>query len=219
LDKSTLQQQQIEVELIAARLFRYRARRGLGVFYSLMAIIFPWAIALYLTVPLPFVILGLIAAYLPIWFVAKLSGFSGLSRMEYSLDFLKGERGMIYDERGYRWTYWGKSLARYFATLLPWFGYSIANQEGYPDVSAIFLLIVVAAFVSLEIFSRSRKKNGILERRVEDWAIIVGSLTIAFVANIPGAPVWTWTLATPLFLICGIKSLYEAPKELALVAF
>lgn len=68
-------QEQIEAELIAARLFRYKTRRGLGVFYSLIAIMSVLGTILYLTVPILFVISGLVAGYLTVYIVARFSGF------------------------------------------------------------------------------------------------------------------------------------------------
>ena len=67
-------------------------------------------------------------------------------------------------------------------------------------------------------FSHPTRNDRIVERRVEDWAFVAGITLIAFVAILPGAPDWTWALASPLFVFCGTKSLYEAPKEFALVA-
>jgi uncharacterized membrane protein len=99
-------------------------------------------------------------------------------------------------------------------TVGPWLGYTIANEEGYPIFAGMFLVIVALALG----FSYPTKEDRIVERRVEDWAFIAGIILIAFVAIIPGAPVWTWALASPLFVFCGTKSLYEAPKEFALVA-
>jgi hypothetical protein len=149
--------------------------------------------------------------------------------MQYNLDFLEGERGPIYDEKGYRWISWGKSFGRFFLLIaLPWLAYSIANQEGYTNVASSIILALITVLVASEIYSRLRRRSNekkerksirVLERRVEDWAIIVGSLSIALLANVQGAPVWTWALASPIFLLSGIKSLYDAPKELALVAF
>jgi hypothetical protein len=226
LDYDNLQQQQIDAELIAARLFRYRVRRGLGVFYSLIAIMPVLGIILYLTVPILFVVSGLIAGYLTVYVVARFCGFEGLSRMQYSLDFLRGKRGKIYDEKGYRWISWTKSFASFFLLIaFPWLAYSIADQEGYTTISSIIIMILISSFVLIELCSRPSRKNreskgfSVLEKRVEDWAIIIGSFSIALLANVPGAPVWTWIIASPIFLLAGIKSLYDAPKELAITAF
>jgi hypothetical protein len=67
LDKTSLQEQQIEAELIAARLFRYKVRRGLGVFYALIAAMPILGIILYLTVTPLFVVSGLVAGYVTIY--------------------------------------------------------------------------------------------------------------------------------------------------------
>jgi hypothetical protein len=215
-----------QAELIAARLFRYKVRRGLGVFYALIAAMPIVGILLYVTVSTALVVSGLIAGYLVIYVSARLCGFSGLTRMQYSLDFLRGARGATYDERGYRWISWTKSFARFFLLIVfPWLAYSIADQEGYTTLASIFILTLIAVFITLEMLTRSKRKDNkttsfsVLDRRLEDWAVILGSFSIALLANVSGAPVWTWALASPIFLLAGIKSLYDAPKELALVAF
>ena len=217
MESEVLQQHRIEAELIAARLFRFRARRGLGVFYSLISILPLLGLILYNTTSLPFAVVGEMAGILAIWFVSRLCGFSGFSKMQYSLDFLKGERGTVYDEKRGRWGSWRRNLGWFLATLWPWFGYIIANGEGYPSFAALFLVFLVAELALIMRFSRSTKGDRILDRRVEDWAIIVGDISIGIIAILPGAPAWTWALASPLFVLCGTKSLYDAPKELALV--
>jgi hypothetical protein len=214
LESDALQEQRIEAELIAARLFRFRARRGLGVLYSLASVIPLMALILYATVPLPYAIAGTIVGTVAVWFVSRLCGFGEFSRMQYSMDFLKGEGGTTYDEKRERRLSWRRNSVWFLVTVGPWLGYTIANEEGYPIFAGMFLVIVALALG----FSYPTKEDRIVERRVEDWAFIAGIILIAFVAILPGAPVWTWALASPLFVFCGTKSLYEAPKEFALVA-
>jgi hypothetical protein len=215
--ESDVLQQRIEAELIAARLFRFRARRGIGVLYSLASIVPLVALILYAAVPLPFAIVGTMASTVAVWLVARLCGFGGFSKMQYSLDFLKGEGGTTYDEKRGRRLSWRRNFALFLATVGPWLGYTIANEEGYPEFAGIFLVILVAGLALTLRFSRPTKADRILERRAEDWAFIGGIILIALVAILPGAPAWAWALASPLFVICGTKSLYEAPKEFALV--
>ena len=120
---------------------------------------------------------------------------------------------------------WSKSFASFFLLIaFPWLAYSIADQEGQTTLASIFILILIATFAVIEVFRRLKGKKDkdifrVFERRAEDWAIIIGSFSIALLANVSGAPVWTWAVASPIFLLAGIKSLYDAPKELALVAF
>src|SRR5579872_3515081 len=91
----------VETELIAARLIRYKVRRGLGVFYAFITAMPIVGIVLYLAVPTFLVVSGLIAGYLGIYVLARPCGFSGLTRIQSSLDFPRGERGRVYDEKGY----------------------------------------------------------------------------------------------------------------------
>ncbi|MDA4112430.1 MAG: hypothetical protein OK474_00060 [Thaumarchaeota archaeon] len=214
MESDVLQQQRIEAELIAARLFRFRARRGLGVLYSLASVVPLLALILYATVPIPFAIAGTLAGTIGVWLVARSCGFGGFSRMQYSLDFLKGDGGTTYDERMERRLSWRRNFVWFLVTVGPGLGYTIANGEGYPIFAGMFLVILALALG----FSYPAKEDRIVEKRVEDWAFIAGFILIAFVAILPGAPVWTWALASPLFVFCGTKSLYEAPKEFALVA-
>jgi hypothetical protein len=219
LESDVLQEQRIEAELIAARLFRFRARRGLGVFYSLISIIPLTGLILYATVPLLVAIAGVFAGSLAIWFVARACGFGGFSKMQYSLDFLRGERGTTYDEKRGPWLSWGSTSAWFLAIFWPWIGYSIANAAGYPILAAAFLVLLVAELVLIRRFSHSaEEQDRILERRAEDWAMALGPVFIGIMAILPGAPGWAWALASPLYVICGTKSLYDAPRELALVA-
>jgi hypothetical protein len=214
LESDVLQKERIEAELIAARLFRFRARRGIGVLYSLASIVPLVGLILYATAPLLFAIAGTVAGTVAVWLVARLCGFGGISRMQYSLDFLKGKGGMTYDERSGRWLSWGRNFAWFLVTVGPFVGYTIANEEGYPIFAGMFLVILALTLG----FSQTTKVDHIVERRVEDWTFTAGIILIAFVAILPGAPVWTWALASPLFVLCGTKSLYDAPKEFALVA-
>src|ERR1035438_5098197 len=111
LQTDVLHQQRIEAELIAARLFRFRARRGVGVFYSLISIVPLLGLILYNTTPLLFAVAGGLTGILAIWFVSRLCGFGGFSKMQYSLDFLKGEKGTVYDEKRGRWRSLRRNLA------------------------------------------------------------------------------------------------------------
>ena len=147
MERGLQQQQQIEAELIAARLFRFRARRGVGVFYSLISMLPIFSTILYATTTPLLTILGVVASTLAIWFVARLSGFGGFSGMQYSLDFLKGQRGATYDEREARRLSWESPFAWFFLSEWPWFGYAAAILEGYPYIAAVFPLILVAELV------------------------------------------------------------------------
>ena len=208
----------MEAELIAARLFRFRARRSIGVFYSLLSILPLAGVILVATVSIPFAIVAVASGAVVVWSITRSSGLSGISKMQYSLDFLKGKKGMVYDANKDVWLARRTNLGWFLASTWPWFGYIVAIVEGSGLLARVFMLIFVGEFAALAVLSRFPKVSSIFEWRIEDWAFITGDVGIAFAAIIPGAPSWTWVLATPLFVLCGVKSLYDAPKELALVA-
>jgi hypothetical protein len=215
----------MEAELITARLFRFRARRSLGLYYSLVSIVPILGTILSLTGSASLVIAGILAGVILTWSLARLWGFARFSKMQYSLDFLKGEKGEVYDEKGDRKLSFRRDLARFIAIVGPWFGYIIAIVEKHPFVAILFPvffileLILIRALSSSSSPSKKKKKRSILTMKAEDWTMCIGCIVIAILAIIPGAPGWTWILASPIFLGSGIKSLYDAPKELALVAF
>ena len=211
------EQERIEAELIAARLFRFRARRGLGVFYSFISVLPLLGLILNATISPMAAVVGVVAGTFVIWFLARACGFGGFTLMQYNLDFLKGEGGAVYDERRGLRAFLRSNFLWFSASVWPWFVYTVAIVEGYRYFAATALVVLLAEWVLISRFSHP-KENRILEGRVEDWAIGVGDVLIAAAAIIPGAPVWTWALASPLFVLCGTKSLYEAPKELAIVA-
>jgi hypothetical protein len=217
LEEQVLQEQRAEAELIAARLFRFRARRSIGVLYSLFSLLPLTGVILFATVPVPLAIAGVLGGMVAVWVVARSSGFAQLSRMQYSLDFIKGGKGSVYDARKEVWLSRRTNLAWFLASAWPWFGYVITTVEGYPFYAAVCIMIFVAEFVAITVFSQLTKVSSIFKWRIEDWAFVLGDVCIAFAALVPGAPSWTWVFATPLFVFCGTKSLYDAPKELALV--
>ena len=217
LEEQVLRQQRTEAELITAKLFRFRARRSIGVLYSLFSVLPLTGVILFATVPVPLAIAGVLGGMLLIWFVARYSGLAQLSRMQYRLDFIKGGRGAVYDARRAIWLSRRTNLAWFLASAWPWFGYVLATSEGYPFYAALCMVIFVVEFVAITAFSQFTRVSNIFEWRIEDWAFVLGDVCIAFAALIPGFPSWTWVFATPLFVFCGTKSLYDAPKELALI--
>jgi hypothetical protein len=219
MEKDTLLQQRKEAEVITARLFRFRTRRSTGLFYCLVSISPILGTILHFTLPLSLAIAGTLASFLVMWWIARLWGFGRFSRMQYSLDFLKGDKGAVYDEKKDSRLFFRKNFVRFVALIWPGFGYVIANEEGAPLLAILFLVFFVSQLILVRIFSSSAKNGGIFQRKPEDWAAIFGAVCIAILAVIPGSPWWTSALMCPIFLASGIKSLYDAPKELALVVF
>jgi hypothetical protein len=208
---SLLQQQRIEAKAAMLRIFRFKARRGVGVFYSLVSLLLLGAFLLFGRSYSPFLVLaGVFVAATAVWYVAEAAGFRGFDRMTYSLEFLEGGEELVRERR--RW-FTNPHLLRLIT--FSWGAAFIAAEAlGLSSVALVVLTVWMTQSVLLKVFSLSRTKNGILERRPEDWAVIA-VFPLAFLSFVvAGTPVWGLLFAVPIYLLAGLKSLYDAPKEL-----
>jgi flagellar biosynthesis component FlhA len=80
----------------------------------------------------------------------------------------------------------------------------------------VFPLTWVTELVIYRAFSHSRvNTNGILEYRAEDWAVLISLIAAPILAVMPGLPRLGFLFASIVWLLAGIKSLHDAPNELA----
>jgi hypothetical protein len=82
--------------------------------------------------------------------------------------------------------------------------------------AALLIFVWVIVWVFLNVFSYSRQsKNRILSRRIEDWIALPIAMTLLILNALPVVgSVVSFSFATPVLLLAGIKSLYQAPEEL-----
>ena len=197
------------------RLFRFRARRGVGVSYSLSALFILTIAVLIAESASPYLTVAVaLAGWLAFWYVRELAGFRGLERMVSSLDFVDGGEDLVHERM--RW-YTNPNYMR----LLPviWAcGYVVASLEGLSLLSGLFVLTWVAQVALVRVFILSRSHNSILEPRAEDWATVIGIGLILLSGLLTQNLLWGLLIAFPIFLGCGLKSLYDAPKELTRVS-
>lgn len=212
---SQLESQRKEAEDIVYRWFRFRIRRGLGVFYALLA-----------SLSLLGSILGTVfasqtltivcdtIALLLIWAAARAAGFRGFGRMGSTIDLLK--EGGSTDGRS-------RSLraAAIFVVVAvwPWVAFAAAAVLGQTSLEVLFALVWLVEFVGYSILSLRRNKNPMVDHRLEDWLVVVCIPTAALVSALrifhTTDLFFGFDLVSPLLLFSGIKSLYDAPKELA----
>jgi hypothetical protein len=80
-----------------------------------------------------------------------------------------------------------------------------------------FALVWLVELVLYRVLTLHRNKNPILDHRAEDWLAVVAfplGAIISVVNIVPGQSYFGFLLISPLVLIAGLKSLYDAPKEL-----
>jgi hypothetical protein len=211
----TPEEQRAEAKTAMLRLFRFRARRGVGVLYSLDSLLF-WAAAVLFSLPLsPYVVIAvLVVCWLPARYVASMAGFRGFDSMEYSLDFLEGGEELARDRRK-----WYRSPRFQLVVSAFWvLAVVAASMLELSWLVLVLLLTLVGAVVLLRTITLSRKEEGIFERRPEDWVVVGALAPLAALALFAGSPSWCFLFAVPIFLISGLKSLCDAPKELTHVA-
>lgn len=210
---NVVEQQRKEAEEIALSLFRFRARRGTGVFYASLS-----TLPLFATVLAKFFTsYELLAVMFPIaialWFVSRICGFQSFAKMSYSIDLLRGKQRQIHEKRNFNPT--GLILG-----IWPWIAFIVAEIQGLTSLAVIFPIIWIIQFVLLRVFSigtkRSKKgKVSVLDPKLEDWVVLAALPIAAALTLLPGVFFGGFVIVSPFLLFAGIKSLYDAPRELA----
>lgn len=208
-----VEQRRKEAEEIALSLFRFRARRGTGVFYASLSSLPPFAVILSNFLSSYEVLGAFLCLIAGVWIISKLSGFQSFAKMSYTIELLRGSDSDVSKLRSFNPS--GLILA-----LWPWIAFALAEAQGLNSLAVIFLVIWIVQFTVLRVFSidlrRKRKATVvILDRKIEDWIVTILFPVATGLLIVPGVLSLGFLLASPVLLFAGIKSLYEAPKELA----
>jgi hypothetical protein len=203
---------------IALAVFRFRARRGTGVFYALLSAIPLFTIFLNdLSVPSYAILISTVAASLGIWLIARAAGLRRFTQMSSTIDLVEGEE----EERrrtGSRSVRFFKDLVTHILPIrvLPLAVFVILEIYGMNRLAVTVLFAWIVGLVSYNILVFSEKsKNRIIFRRVEDWVVVLSLLALLLLSALPivGSLI-DFSFLSPILLAAGVKSLYEAPEEL-----
>lgn len=210
---SQLEDQRKEAGDIVYRWFRFRVRRGLGLFYALLSVLPVLGVILgTLFASQGVTLAGVTIGIICVWIVSRTAGFQGFGRMGSTVSMLKED-----DASGR-----GRELRRtstfLFVAIWPWVGYAIVSVLGQIYLEVLFALVWLLELVAFRMLSLRRNKNPLVTHRIDDWVVIFCIPLAALVSAlqiIPGSsPFYGFELVSPILLLAGIKSLYEAPKEL-----
>lgn len=211
--ESLLEQQRKEAEQIALSLFRFKARRSVGVYYALLSSLFPTAVILSDLLHSSYEVLaGLIVAAFALWCVSRAAGFQGLSKMAYSIDLLNGKTKA---RKGRFQLHTRFDPVQFLILSWPWIVFLLAEVQGLSYIAIISALVWIAELVPYRILSYARAKQSILEYRSEDWAVLASLVLAPICSIVLGIGLLSFVPASIVWLFAGIKSLYDAPKELA----
>jgi hypothetical protein len=212
---SLLQQQRTEAKSAMVRIFRFRARRAVGVLYSLVSLyLLTIAALLVSSVSVYLIVAGAFVGWLAVWYVASKMGFNGFERMAYSLEFVDGGEELVRERRK------RDANSRYLLlTSFFWVAaFVVARVEGFSSLSLVFVTVWVVQAALSRVSTLSRRKNSILDPKAEDWATLAAIALIIASLVITGTGLWGILPAILIFLVSGLKSLYDAPEELTQVA-
>ena len=158
-------------------------------------------------------LVGVTVGIVCIWILSRTAGFQGFGRMRSTIDLLKEDGSARGGTRE-----WQRTTTFLFIAVWPWVAYAVANALGQRYLEVLFALIWLVEFVAYRIYSLRRNKNPIVSHTIEDWLVVFCIPIAALVSAIqivPNAsPFFGFLLASPFLLLAGIKSLYDAPKEL-----
>jgi hypothetical protein len=198
---------------IALSLFRFRARRGIGVFYSLFSVI-P-LLAYYLQkVPVPqtasLVILG--TATFLVWLASRMAGFRAFSQMTESIDLVITDE---HERNGSSKKSFGVTGMR-LLRILPFAALIVSLYLRYATFAELFLFVGVFDQLFYSILSYSRRyADAIVRVKAEDCVVMVAVVVFLVLSFIPSTGrMISFGYISPVFFLAGIKSLYEAPEEI-----
>lgn len=211
IDSGALDQQRLGAKSIALAIFRFRARRGVGAFYSLLSII-PlltyFLNSLSVSHYVSQIFLGV--CLLLIWLFSRIAGFTGFLRMTQTISLVNigsGSKIPRIVSKGVTW-----NLMRVLPLIAP----IISDIFHMSILAEAFLFGGVFALLFYYILAYSmRSYDSIMRRRVEDYAVIVATIVVLFLQFLPFiSPEVSFALLSPVLLLAGVKSMYEAPEEL-----
>ena len=212
-DLSELEAQRKEAGEIVQKWFRFRARRGLGVFYSLLAFLSILGSILWTVFNSEnAMIVGVSIAVVCVWAVSRMAGMQSFYKMSNTIGLLRENGGgHAQDNR--------RAFVIFLSTALwPWFAYVIAGYFGLPLYQVFFAVVWLLELSLYRIYTFRRNKYPVISYRIEDWLVVFfvpfGAILSALQLIPNGSPFFGFFFVSPVMLFCGIKSLYDAPKEL-----
>ena len=175
------EQEQQNPKDIALAVFRFRARRGIGVFYALLSIA-PLVAALlaYLSAPAYVSQISIPVIFIVIWLFARIAGMHRFYEMNDAISLFEGK-----EKRQKQRNKLTEILKRGFISpILPLVAIVILDLIGLGIIAFIVLIAWFAAIIFYNIFVFSKKSpDSILHRRIEDWLVLFLAPTILLLSG------------------------------------
>jgi hypothetical protein len=210
-ETEALEEQRQGAKNIALSVFRFRARRGIGVFYALFSIIL--LLSYYLqTISAPqtvsLVIMG--TTIFLVWIASRMAGFRAFAQMTESIDLVSADNKSDHQRKSF--SVEGFRLLR----ILPFAAFLISIYLRSATFAELFLFVGVfdQLFYSILKYSR-RPADAIVSFKVEDYILLLALVLFLTLSFVPlTVRLINFGYLSPVFLIAGVKSLYDAPEEI-----
>jgi DNA-binding MarR family transcriptional regulator len=199
---------------IALAVFRFRARRGIGVYYTLLSTV-PILVGVLITVSAP-TYLTLISTGLLVLGILYLSSLAGMKRF-YQMRLVMG----LFEQKdrikpGDRLDKILESARTVLVTLVPLGAATIYAITNNPILGSAVLLTFIAYVLTYYFLVYSKQAAySVLPWRLEDWvmAVFPPTLMLLYFFQVIGTTSYLIFLLLS-FLLAGIKSSYDAPQVL-----
>lgn len=199
---------------IALATFRFRARRGIGVYYSLLSTVpILVGVLINLSAPSYLVLISTGLLVLGILSLASLAGMKRFYQMRSVMSLLERDQ----EERRSSIGRYLESARIVLVTLLPLVAAAIFAITGNAVLGSL-VLVAFVAYVVAYWFSSRQSANSVIPWRMEDWLVTLftPALLLLYFFQLIGTTTYLISLIL-LFLLAGIKSSYEAPQALVQV--
>lgn len=200
---------------IALATFRFRARRGTGVYYALLSTA-PILVAVLeaSSAPAYLILISVGLLVVGILFFARWAGMKRFYQMRLVIDLFERKHDGVTEGQGLRGLL--ESARIVLVTLLSLLAALVFVVTSSATLGSLVLIAFVAYVVAYYIFVYSRwSEDSVLPWRIEDWLVAVlppTLLLLSFFQVISSTPYLISLLL--LFLLSGVKSTYEAPQAL-----
>ncbi len=210
-----LEEEEQKPKNIALSIFRFRARRGIGVYYALLSMVpILVGVLVSLSAPLYAILISVGLLVLGILFFSRLAGMNRFYQMRLVMDLFEQKQ----EKHRHRLNRLLES-ARTALVLLPLVAAAIFEVTS----SAVLGSVVLIAFVGYVLFYyflvfSKQSADSVLPWRIEDWLVAVFPATLLMLSFFQEINTTTYLVSLILvFLLAGIKSSFEAPQELVQV--
>ncbi len=198
-----------EGEQIAIRLFRFKARRGIGVFYLFFAFfIITSFIIQIMTNSILYVFIFWIPGSFLLWYIPRISGFRGFGRVNYAIALVDIDRKLPKQHR-FIW-----NILSIIRAFWPWILFVFFLIIGKGGIAVIFPTLWIAQIIIIRYLKFKSNEKVIVEQRIEDWVVIFALALASILVIIPHIGLLGFVYITPVLILAGTKSLFDSPEEI-----